>query len=180
MVFDTVIVDTIGPLPKSDQGNEYAVTLICDLSKYLVAIPVPNKNAKTVAKAIFEEFVLKYGPMKTFITDMGTEYKNSLIEHLCKNLNIKHIKSTAHHHQTVGTVERSHRTFNEFIRTYFSTDKMDWDVWLKYFVYCFNTTPSMVHDYCPYELVFGRTSNLPKHFNSVERIEPIYKKQSLD
>jgi len=77
MVFDKVFVDTIGPLPKSDQGNEYAVTLICDLSKYLVAIPVPNKNAKTVAKAIFKEFVLKYGPLKTFITDMGTEYKNS-------------------------------------------------------------------------------------------------------
>jgi len=32
----------------------------------------------------------------------------------------------------------------------------------------------MAHDYCPYELVFDRTSNLPKHFNSVERIEPIY------
>jgi len=71
-------------------------------------------------------------------------------------------------------VERSQRTFNEFIRTHISTDKMDWDVWLKYFVYCFNTTPSMAHDYCPYELVLGRTSNLPKHFNSVNRIEPLY------
>jgi len=78
----------------------------------------PNKTAKTVAKAILEEFVLKYGPMNPFITIMGTEYKNSLIEHLCKNLNIKHITSTAHHHQTVQTVERSHRTFNEFIRMY--------------------------------------------------------------
>jgi len=38
--FDRVIVDTIGPLPKSENGNEYAVTLICDLTKYLVAIPV--------------------------------------------------------------------------------------------------------------------------------------------
>jgi len=149
MVFDKVIVDTIGPLPKSDQGNEYAVTLICDLSKYVVAIPVPNKNSKTVAKTIFEEFFLKYGPIKTFITDMGTEYKNSLIEHPCKNLNIKHITSTAHHHQTAGIVERSQRTFNKFIRTHISTGKTDWDVWLKYFVYCFNTTPSMAHDYCP-------------------------------
>jgi len=106
--------------------------------------------------------------------DMGTEYKNSLIEHLCKNLNIKHITSTAHHHQTVGTVERSHRTFNEFIRTYISTDKTDWDIWLKYLVYCFNTTPSMAHDYCPYELVFGKTTNLPQHFNSIDKIKPLY------
>jgi len=44
MAFDRVIVDTIGPLPKSEQmnKNEYAVTLICDLTKYLVAIPIQN------------------------------------------------------------------------------------------------------------------------------------------
>jgi len=100
--------------------------------------------------------------MKTFITDMGTEYKNSIIEDLCKYLHIKNITSTAHHHQTVGTVERSHRTLNEFIRSYISVDKTDWDVWLRYFVYFFNTTPSMAHDYCPYELVFGKTSNLDR------------------
>jgi len=172
--FDRVIVDTIGPLPKSENGNEYAVTLICDLTKYLVAIPVPNKNANTVAKAIFESFILKYGPMKTFITDMGTEYKNSIIDDLCKYLNIENITSTAHHHQTVGTIERSHRTFNEYIRSYISVDKTDWDVWLQYFVFCFNTTPSMAHTYCPYELVFSKTSNLPKHFKSIDSVEALY------
>jgi len=74
--FDRVIIDTIGPLPKLDNGNEYAVTLICDLTKYLVAIPIANKSASTVAKAIFESFILRYGPIKTFTSDMGTEYKN--------------------------------------------------------------------------------------------------------
>jgi len=80
--FDRVIVDTIGPLLRSETGNEYAVPLICDLPKYLVTIHIPDKSAKTVAKAILENFILKYGPMKTFITDMGTEYKNSIIEDL--------------------------------------------------------------------------------------------------
>jgi len=32
----------------------------------------------------------------------------------------------------------------------------------------------MTHNYCPYELVFGKTNNLPKQFNSTENIEPIY------
>jgi len=30
----------------------------------------------------------------------------------------------------------------------------------------------MAHNYCPYELVFGKISNLPKQFNSIENIEP--------
>jgi len=67
-------------------------------------------------------------------------------------------------------VERSHRTFNEFIRSYILVDKTDWDVWLKYFVYRSNTTPSMAHDYCPYELVFGKTSSSPKLFNSTDKM----------
>jgi len=32
----------------------------------------------------------------------------------------------------------------------------------------------MAHDYCPYELVLGKPSNLPKQFNSIKNIEPIY------
>lgn len=102
--FDTVLIDAIGLLPRTKNGNEYAI----DLTKYLVAIPVTDKSAETVAKAIFESFILQYGPMKTFITDMGTEYKNALINDLCKYMKICNLLSTAHHHQTLGTVKRSH------------------------------------------------------------------------
>jgi len=72
--FEIVLVDTVGPLPKTENGNEYAVTIICDLSKYLITVPIPNKNAKTVAKAIIDSCILVYGPMKKFISDLGTEY----------------------------------------------------------------------------------------------------------
>ena len=168
------MIDTIGPLPRSENGNEYAVTIICDLTKYLVTVPIPNKSAKSVAKAIFENFILKYGPMKTIITDMGTEYKNQIIDDLCKYMKIKNITSTAHHHQTLGTIERSHRTFNEYVRSYISVDKTDWDIWIQYFTYCFNTTPSVVHEYCPYELVFGRLPRKFIDFNRIDRIDPIY------
>lgn len=66
--FDIVIADTIGPFIKSNNGNEYAVTIICDLTKYLVTIPVENKSAKAIARAIFEKFILVYGPMKRILT----------------------------------------------------------------------------------------------------------------
>lgn len=139
-----------------------------------MVIPVPDKSAKTTAKAIFEYFVLTYGPMKTFITDQGTEYKNALMEDLCKYLKVDKLTSTAHHHQTVGTVERSHRTLNEYIRSYISVKIDDWDIWLRYFQYCFNTTPSTVHQYCPYELVFGRTPRQIVNSGKLDKIDPLY------
>jgi len=166
--FERVIVDTIGPLPKTDKGNEYAVTIICDLTKYLVTVPIPNK---TVAKSIIDSFILVYGPMKTFISDMGTEYKNQILNEICDYLKIGKLTSTAYHHQTLGTIERNHRTLNAYLRSYISIDKDDWDDWLPYFTYCYNTTPSAVHNYCPFELVFAKT---PTSFDDDAAVQPLY------
>lgn len=172
--FDMVLVDTIGPLPKSNNGNTYAVTLICDLTKYLVTIPLPDKRAVVIAKAMVDNFILTYGPMKQLLSDRGSEYVNSIIDDLCKLLNIENKTSTPYHHRTLGTVERSHRTFNEYLRSYVNEYKTDWDDWLKYFTYCYNTTPSVaIADYSPYQLVFSKTPVVYDCLNS-GKVDPVY------
>lgn len=93
--FDIVSIDTIGPFTKSENNNAYAVTIQCELTKYVVSAPVPNKEALTVAKAIVENFILVFGPMKEIRTDMGTEYRNEVLEQLSNILNISHKFSTA-------------------------------------------------------------------------------------
>lgn len=160
--------DTIGPLQLSDSGNKYAVTMICDLTKYLVTAAVPDKSMKTIAKAIFGKFVLIYGPMRSIRSDTGTEYVNDLMTNLYELLKIEHKKSTAHHHESVGTIERNHRVFNEYIRS-FVTDMSQWDVYLLYFYSnnsCFNDK------YSPYELVFAKRAN-DLEFSQCA-IEPLY------
>lgn len=42
--FDVVIIDTIDPLTTSNRGNVYAVTMICDLTKYLVCATGKQKS----------------------------------------------------------------------------------------------------------------------------------------
>lgn len=172
--FDTVIIDTIGPLNESIYGNKYAVTLICDLTKHLTIIPIKNKEAKTIARAIVEEFILIYGVMKNTRTDLGTEYNNQIFNELSKLLDIQNNFSTAYHHQTVGTIERNHRVLNAYLRSYLLENRNDWDVYAKYFQFCYNTTPnsSLNHRYTPFELIFGHKANFPSE--TFESIEPIY------
>lgn len=134
-----IIIDTVGPLQKTANGNQYAVTMICDLSKFLVVAPTEDKSAKSVARAIFEQFILKYGPMNEIRTDRGTEYRNEILHELCTLMQIKHNFSTSYHHESVGSVERSHRTMNEYIRS-FVTDLTDWDTYIHYFCLCYNMT----------------------------------------
>lgn len=81
--FESLIIDLIGP-NTANNGKLYIVTIICDLTKYLVCIPVESKSAKEVAKAIFHKFILIYGPMKNIRTDRGTEFTNNLIAELCE------------------------------------------------------------------------------------------------
>lgn len=173
--FDSVSVDTIGPFRKTDNDNVYAVTIICNLSKFLITVAIPNKEAKTVARAIFEHLILKFGLVNSILTDMGTEYLNSTINELVKMLKIDHKNSTPYHHQTLGIVERNHRVLNEYLRSYIRDDLSDWDEYLKYFTYCYNITPNTSFDcnFSPFELVFGKVPKTVDEFLQ-NRVDPIY------
>lgn len=105
-VFDVVAIDTIGPFTIGEKGNRYAVTIQCDLSKYIIAIPIPDKSADTIARAVVEGCILIYGPMKATRSDQGTEYKG-VFDSVCKLLNINHTLATAYHPQTLGALERN-------------------------------------------------------------------------
>lgn len=171
--FDIIIIDTIGKLPKSINDNYYAVTVMCDLTKYLIAIPIPNKEANTVARVVFQNVILIYGLFTEIRSDCGTEYNNKILEELWKILEINVKYSTPYRHQTVGTVERNHRTLNQYIRAYVEGLE-NWEEYLKYFTFSYNITPSTCFNYkfSPYELVFCKEPLSP--FSIKDRIvDPI-------
>lgn len=173
--FDLVQIDTIGPLQESKNGNKYAVTLQCELTKYLVTIPTRGKTAAEVAKGIFEKFILIFGPMKAIKTDRGKEYENELIKNLCSLLKVQHSTSTAYHHQTLGMVERCHRTFNEYVRVYLEGMLDEWDIYAKYFTFAYNMNKNSSNNeqYSPYELVFAKNVTLPHEILN-GHIAPVY------
>ncbi len=90
-------------------------------------------------------------------------------------LQISLVHSTAHHHETVGTVERNHRTFNEYLRTYLNDSRSNWEECLRCFTYCYNITPNSSFDlkFTPYELIYGRNANALNIFLN-NNVEPLY------
>lgn len=113
--------------------------------------------------------------MNSIRSDLGTEFKNEIFSELCKLLKIKINFSTAYHHESLGTVERNHRVFNEYLRSFINENISDWDTYLKYFTFYHNTTGNTVFDfkYSPYELVFGKKAELPSEARK-QTIDPIY------
>ena len=69
--------------------------------------------------------------------------------------------STTYHPQTNGAKERAQRLLVEYLICYILEDKFDWDIWLPYATFVFNTTAHTGTVFTPHELLFGRKLNIP-------------------
>jgi hypothetical protein len=159
--FERCSLDILGPMPETEQGNRYILTFQDDLSKYVIAVPIRQQDAETVARGFVTHVVLKYGSPHTVLTDQGTNFLSDVFRNTCKLLKIKKIQSTAFHPETNGGLERSHRVLAEYLRHYIREDQSDWDEWIPFAMFTYNTTEHTATGYTPFELVFGRKSTLP-------------------
>ena len=95
------------------------------------------------------------------LSDQGSSFLSDLFSNVCKFLRIKRIKTSPYHHQTNGALERTHRDLVEYLPCYILEDQTDWDKWIPYATFVFNTTPYSSTGFTPHELLFGRKPNIP-------------------
>ena len=86
---DHLSVDLIGPYNTTTQGNIYTLTAICNLTDYLMTMPIPDKKTATIAVQSFSEIFLNFGFPRIRHSDNGTEFKSKLIEHLTQQLGVR-------------------------------------------------------------------------------------------
>jgi len=101
----TVAADICGPFPLSF-GFLYVLVIMDQFLRWPVLVPLPNKNAATVADAIFERFIMDHACFYQLLTDQGREFENKVMWRLCQRMGIGKIKTTPYHPQTNGQVER--------------------------------------------------------------------------
>ena len=171
--FERIFIDLVGPLPESHTGNRYVLTIQDDLSKFLWCYPIPDKSANVVARTLVERLFLPYHFPKFLIHDCGTEFMNKVQKTVCDLLQIKQLSSAPYHHQTIGSLENSHKSLNSYLRTFADEDRYDWDQWLPYFSYAYNSMVHLSTNYTPFELIFGKNNQLPN--GTLQQItEPFY------
>ena len=50
--FSRIIIDCVGPFPKTKSGNEYLLTIMCASTRFPEAIPLMNIKTKTIVNAL--------------------------------------------------------------------------------------------------------------------------------
>lgn len=151
--FQKIYLDLVGPLDPDVVDNRYILTLQCELSKFIEAYPIPNKEAITVADSFIKNFVVRYGIPNELVTDQGTEFLTSTLEEICKLLKIKKLHSTAYHHETLGALENSHKCLGAYLRMQIAKHPDTWSSWVPFWCFAYNNTVHTETRYTPFELV---------------------------
>jgi len=105
----------VGPLMKTEKGNSVILTIQDDLTRYVLAIPLPNHLANTVARAFVTKFVCVHGIPETILNDQGIDFVSNIFKEVYKLLKINKVQSSAFHPQSNGSIERYHRVFAEYL-----------------------------------------------------------------
>lgn len=163
--------DLFGPIPQSTNGNKWILTMTCAFSKFVRVIPLPNKEAKTVAQAIFTHWIAVFGPMQRLIHDQGREFHSSLLQQLLQLLHIEQRTTSAMAPSVNGEAE----IFNKWIAAYLRKAEMkeysEWEGHLAALNLAYNTAVHSAHNRQPAAVMFGRRFIMP-HLDIIPPEQP--------
>ncbi len=140
-------MDLIGPLHRTDHGNEYIVVMQDHFTKWIEGAAMATKEAMLVADVIVND----NGTPLNLHSDRGTEFTAAMHRCLCDLLSIHKTYSMAYNPQSNGAVERCNRTLLSMLRTVVSEQQNDWDDHL----------PAAYTGISPYKMVYGVEITLP-------------------
>ncbi|XP_035984480.1 uncharacterized protein LOC118558122 [Fundulus heteroclitus] len=158
--FERVLLDCVGPLPKTKSGYQYILTIMCAATRFPEAIPLRTLKAKNIVKALIT-FFSTFGLPKVVQTDQGTNFMSKVFAQVLKEMKIKHQTSSPYHPESQGALERFHQTLKTMLRKYCLESGRSWDEGLPLLLFAVRETIQESLGFSPADLVFGHTVRGP-------------------
>jgi len=105
--FEHIHIDII-IMPLSE-GCRYCLTIVDRYSRWPEAVPLHDQEASTVARALYDGWISRFGTPLRITTDQGRQFESYLFKQLNHLLGTTHLRTTAYHPSANGMVERLHR-----------------------------------------------------------------------
>ena len=115
---ERVHIDFIGPLPKTERGNEHCLMMVDQFTKWVECVPLPSQKAEVTARAAIDEFFSRFGCPLQLFSDQGRNFESKLFEALCDALQIHKARTTPYRPAANGQSERFNRTLMDAVRCF--------------------------------------------------------------
>ncbi len=95
--FSRMIIDCIGPMPKTKSGNSYLLTIMCASTRFPEAIPLRKISSQGIIKAL-RKFFTQCGMPKEIQSDQGSNFTSGIFQQVMHQLGIKRVMASAYTH----------------------------------------------------------------------------------
>ena len=89
-------------LPQTNRGNKYVLVFQDYLTKWPLAIPMPDQKTHRIAELLVTEVIPLFGVPEALLSDRGTNLLSHLMQDICKLLGIQKLNTIAHHPESHG------------------------------------------------------------------------------
>ena len=156
------IVGGQGSLPLTARANRYILTMIDCFSRFAIAVPLPDQSSDSIISAVLGNYILVYGTPHRILSDQGTSFESESFSNFCKLFRIHKIRTSGYRPQSNGMCERFNQTLKSFLRKILSdSNRVDWDLYLNFAVFAYNTAEHSSTSFSPHFLTFGEEARLP-------------------
>ena len=164
--FERVGMDLVGPIQASSKQNNYILSTIDHLTRYVEVFPISGKTSSTVLNEI-KKYINSKGPMRTLLTDNGGEFVSHQVEVYLQSKGIEHMTTAPHSPRGNGMIERFHQTLKALVIPHVQHRHADWEEYLQELVYAYNTSKHSTTGFPPYFLLYG---SLPRPTGDLDKI----------
>ena len=152
---ESVAIDILGPLPKSTDGHLFILFIFDRFTKLTQIVPLKSVKAYDVAVAFVNEWVFKYGPLRTLLSDNGSQFVSLFFQRVCLVMYIMSSFTTTCHPQTNGQSERFNRSLLAMMRCYVDDHPADWCRCARALCFAYNTAVHRTTGTTPFDIVLS-------------------------
>ena len=152
--FRKIFIDIVGPLPRSENGYRYILSIVDLNTRYPEAVPLKTQTTEEVADALIGVFA-RVGIPQEIASDQGSNFMSRLMKELCDQLQIRRVTTTPYHQAANGLVERWNQTMKNMLRRMVHDSSHQWDRLLPYVLFAYREIPESSTGFSPFELLYG-------------------------
>jgi transposase InsO family protein len=170
--WETVGIDLLGPLPVTEEGYRWLLTIVDQFSRWPMAIPLRGKTTGEIARALHDHLVTQHGPPITILSDRGRELISKAMQYLCRSWGVRRVVTGGYNPTGNAFCERFHRYLNSAITTLKpgSSESPEWDRLVPAVLFSYRCSINDATGFSPYYMLHGKEPRLPEEllFNVCE------------